>query len=107
MDRNKIYNLIERAKDRFDYTEAEKVAKVGGWRYHDTKEGQTISARDIEESVAISGNSCYFQYFENCEQGNPNKSISCSTGRVSFRIDFFNPESPQVTIAFGMIYWAS
>lgn len=96
----KVQSLILEVAQVFNVANAVKMCKAMGWRYHDSK-GKTASEEEISNCLSSCTYSAIRCYNENVAAGNPYLNISCGTGRVWVRVDFFTPDAPQAYVYFG------
>jgi hypothetical protein len=96
----KVQSLIFEAAQAFKVGDAEKMCKAMGWFYHDSK-GETASAEEISNCLSSCVYSAIRCYQANVVAGKPYLNISCGTGRVWVRVDFFTPDAPQAYVYFG------
>ena len=99
-DSTKVPSIIFEAAQAFKVGDAEKMCKAMKWRYHNSK-GKTASAEEISNCLSSCVYSAIRCYRENLEAGKPYLNISCGTGRVWVRVDFFTPDAPQAYVYFG------
>jgi len=96
----KVQSLIFEVAKAFDAAEAAKTCKAMGWRYHNSK-GKTASEDEIGNCLSSCAYAAIRCYNENVAAGKPYLNISCGTGRVWVRVDFFTPDAPQAYVYFG------
>lgn len=100
MDNNTAHRLAFDTLDKFNAKEAAEIAEKMNWRYHDSK-GKTASEEEIRNCAASCVYAGVAQYRRNCESGFPERSVSCGSGRVYFRIEFFETGT-RASLSFGL-----